>query len=110
MAANNNYKNNCTRPNQNATDKVVKEIAKDIEKASESLGISTDDIIMKLVAELKLSMSIGDIKTSVKTGDVDAPLFSNNNITFNVSVGDVTVAERGGKIRSKKKGGKNKKK
>lgn len=91
--------NNCTK-----TDKVVKEMAKDIEKVSNATGISTEDIILKIVAELKLSINIGDIDTTIK----DVPVFSNN--VFNISIGDVTVAERGGRIKNKKKGGKKNKK
>ena len=79
-------------------------MAKDIEKVSNATGISTEDIILKIVAELKLSINIGDIDTTIK----DVPVFSNN--VFNISIGDVTVAERGGRIKNKKKGGKKNKK
>ena len=105
----NNYKtnnNNCTKPIDDKVNKIVKEMAKDIEKMAEATGIKTEDIITKLIAELRLSLSIGDIDTTIKTGDV--PLFSGN--TFNISIGDVTVAERGGRIKNKKKGGKKKNK
>ena len=108
----NNFKTNncntCTKPQTNVTDKVAKDMAKEITKASEALGVSAEDIITKLIAELKLNFSIGDIDTTIKTGDVEVPLFSGN--TINITIGDVTVAERGGRIKNKKKGGKKNKK
>lgn len=104
---NNNYKtnvNNCTKPDINkVAEKAINSISDDIKKMAESTGIKTEDIITRLMAELKVS--VGDIDTTIKTGDV--PLFSNN--VFNIRIGDVTVAERGGKIKNKKGGKKNKK-
>ena len=115
----NNYKtnnnNNCTRSSTPTSDinniykvaeKAINDIAKDINKMAEATGVKTEDIITRLMAELKIS--VGDIDTSIGDIKADVPILSNN--TFNISIGNITVAERGGKIKNKKKGGKKNKK
>ena len=99
--ANNN--NTCTKPDiYKVAEKAINSISDDIKKMAESCGMSKDEIVAKLIA--KLNISVGDIDTRIS----DVPVFSNN--VFNISIGDVTVAERGGRIKNKKKGGKKKNK
>lgn len=99
MASKNNNRNNKANAN-NATDKVVKSMAADISAAATAVGISREELMAKLAAKLEL-----DVKFNVnsKVGDVEAevPILSNNVV--NITIGDVTIAERGGVIGGKKK-------
>ena len=84
-------------------------MAADINTVATATGISREELMAKLAAELKL-----DIRFNVnsKVGDVEAevPILSNN--TFNITIGDVIIAERGGVVDKdkKKKGSKSKSK
>ena len=89
-------------PINKVAEKAINDIVKDIKNMAKAIGASAEDIVSKIAAEL--SVNVGDIDTRI--GDV--PVFSNNVV--NISIGDVTVAERGGRIENTKKGGKKKKK
>lgn len=101
-------RNNANRNNKANANKAVKNMAKDINAVATATGISNEELLAKLAAELKINM---EFKVNSKIRDVEAevPVLSNN--VFNITIGDVTIAERGGVVGKdkKKKGGKSKK-
>lgn len=101
---NNNNANN----NKAMTEKVVKNMATDINTVATATGINKEELLAKLAAELNIKF---DVKSKVGDVKAEVPVLSNN--TFNITISDVTVAERGGIVndkKSKKKGDKKSKK